>query len=292
LACIISIWFDHIHQVVEPEACILSQTDSTSALGWLRKTNFAERPDEGVQLSTARKLASLILETNSNLYSQWFPGDQNYIADSLSRDFHIDDTSLANLLSLHFPEQVPFGLTILADLFAAQSAAKGAVVQGTDAKQVRAWRRFQLYLASIGIPSDPYLDEFSQPQKTKILSAFAHAIREGRLCDGKVSKSVKSESVRSALDCLSQIFKLADRPDPRLDGDGRFAPLLQRQLQGYKSVDPAPRPQVAMTTSILRQFYRTAISPYDKALCELFMGAFFFAMRSCEYMQVSGLRKT
>jgi len=113
LACIISIWFDHIHQVVEPEACILSQTDSTSALGWLRKTNFAERPDEGVQLSTARKLASLILETNSNLYSQWFPGDQNYIADSLSRDFHIDDTSLANLLSLHFPEQVPFGLTIL-----------------------------------------------------------------------------------------------------------------------------------------------------------------------------------
>ena len=52
LACIISIWFDHIHQVVEPEACVLSQTDSTSALGWLRKTNFAERPDEGVQLSS------------------------------------------------------------------------------------------------------------------------------------------------------------------------------------------------------------------------------------------------
>jgi hypothetical protein len=53
------------------------------------------------------------LDTDSNLYSQWFPGEHNIIADSLSRDFHIDDTSLANLLLLHFPEQVPFGLTIL-----------------------------------------------------------------------------------------------------------------------------------------------------------------------------------
>ncbi len=113
LACTISIWFDHFHQIVDQEACILSQTDSTSALRWLRKTNFAERPDEGVQLATARKLASLILDTDSNLNSQWFPGEHNIIADSLSRDFHIDDTSLANLLLLHFPEQVPFGLTIL-----------------------------------------------------------------------------------------------------------------------------------------------------------------------------------
>jgi hypothetical protein len=30
----------------------------------------------------------------------------------------------------------------------------------------------------------------------------------------------------------------------------------------------------------------------DKARCELFIGAFFFAMRSCEYLSVSGQRKT
>jgi hypothetical protein len=35
-----------------------------------------------------------------------------------------------------------------------------------------------------------------------------------------------------------------------------------------------------------------SLSTYDKALCELFIGAFFFAMRSCEYVQVSGSRKT
>jgi hypothetical protein len=30
----------------------------------------------------------------------------------------------------------------------------------------------------------------------------------------------------------------------------------------------------------------------DKAMCELFAGAFFFTMRSCEYLKVSGQRKT
>ncbi len=47
-----------------------------------------------------------------------------------------------------------------------------------------------------------------------------------------------------------------------------------------------------MTGSILRQFHRSSISPMDLALCELFIGAFFFAMRSCEYLKVSGERKT
>jgi hypothetical protein len=47
-----------------------------------------------------------------------------------------------------------------------------------------------------------------------------------------------------------------------------------------------------MTASILREFYKLAISPFDKALCELFIGAFFFAMRSCEYVKVTGPRKT
>jgi len=94
------------------------------------------------------------------------------------------------------------------------------------------------------------------------------------------------------LDCLSQTFKLADKPDPRLDNDGNIAFFSQRQLQCYKSLDPGEVPQIVVTGSILRQFHKQSISPLDLALCELFIGAFFFAMRSCEYIQVSGQRKT
>lgn len=34
--CVISIWMDHYHKVIEPGFCLLSQTDSTSAMGWLK----------------------------------------------------------------------------------------------------------------------------------------------------------------------------------------------------------------------------------------------------------------
>jgi hypothetical protein len=77
-----------------------------------------------------------------------------------------------------------------------------------------------------------------------------------------------------------------------LDVDGKLAFFLQRQLRGYANIDPPPNPQVAITASVLREFYRLSLSTYDKSLCELFIGAFFFAMRSCEYVQVSGPRKT
>jgi len=89
LGCVISIWLDIFLGAIEPESCLLSQTDSTTAMGWLRKTNFADKLDEAVQLATARKLADLVLNSESCLYSQWFSGSENSIADSLSRDFHL-----------------------------------------------------------------------------------------------------------------------------------------------------------------------------------------------------------
>jgi hypothetical protein len=113
LSSLISIWMDHFHQIIEPEDCILSQTDSSTAMGWLKKSNFADKPDEVVQLATARKLADILIETESCLFSQWFTGALNNIADSLSRDFHIESSHLCSLLLSHFPDQAPFGLTIL-----------------------------------------------------------------------------------------------------------------------------------------------------------------------------------
>jgi hypothetical protein len=84
LACVINIWVDVFHSVLEPESCLLSQTDRSSASGWLQKSNFADKVDEAIQLSQARKLADLLWNSESKLYSQWFTGDQNSISDSLS----------------------------------------------------------------------------------------------------------------------------------------------------------------------------------------------------------------
>jgi hypothetical protein len=109
----ITIWIDMLSNEITAESCLLSQTDSTTASGWLHKSNFADKEDENVQLTTARQLANITMKTKNCLYSQWFQGDDNIVSDSLSCDFHIPSSHLASLLESHVPEQVPFGLKII-----------------------------------------------------------------------------------------------------------------------------------------------------------------------------------
>jgi hypothetical protein len=112
LAAMISIWIENYNNNIPTESCILSQTDSTSAAGWLKKSNFCDLTDEVVQLYTARKLASIMIDSDSCLYSQWFKGEENIIADALSRDFHLPDAELTFLIVHSLPHQVPPGFKI------------------------------------------------------------------------------------------------------------------------------------------------------------------------------------
>jgi hypothetical protein len=112
IACVITIWIDIQNNQIPQESCILSQSDSSSASGWLRKSNFSDSTDEIIQMTTARHLAHLILHSKSCLYSQWFAGDENLVSDSLSRDFHLTDFELTILITSSVPEQVPFGFQI------------------------------------------------------------------------------------------------------------------------------------------------------------------------------------
>ena len=49
------------------------------------------------------------MQRDSCLYSQWFPGSENIVADSLSRDFH---NKLTLLLTSIVPHQLPHGLNL------------------------------------------------------------------------------------------------------------------------------------------------------------------------------------
>jgi hypothetical protein len=238
LSCLITFWVDASISHIQFEDCILSQSDSTSAAGWLRKSNFADGKDEFIQLSTARKLASLVIETRSCLYSQWFPGEENIVSDSLSRDFHLAASHLSFSLTSNFPDQAPFGLNILplpsnivswaTSLLQSQLQAElwsGAQTRSKFAHGLISRTTF----GQIGITSDIYLDTFNRGQRHKILSAFAQAIREGRFST-QPSKSLKVDSIRASLDHVAQAFKLANRPDQCPDSNGKLAFLLQRQL--------------------------------------------------------------
>ena len=111
LGCLITLWIDIINGSTPPQSCLLSQTDSTSADGWLYKSNFdADRCP--IHLVVARHLATLTIEAEVCLYSQWFPGSQNTVSDALSRRFDLSDADLTSLLLSSVPSQVPHGLSI------------------------------------------------------------------------------------------------------------------------------------------------------------------------------------
>jgi hypothetical protein len=117
LAAVIAPWIDIIKNRLVAGDCTLSMTDSTTAEGWMRKSNFAEEGENPIQatarVDAARKYASIFMNAGVKGYSQWFPGKSNNVADALSRDWHLGNDKLTSLLHSHFPEQMPENFRIL-----------------------------------------------------------------------------------------------------------------------------------------------------------------------------------
>ena len=77
-------------------------TDSTTWEGWLQKINFKEDSEDAVQatiwIEEAQMHAKLYMSRGIKEYSQWFPGEDNNVADALSRDWDRSNTALTNIL--------------------------------------------------------------------------------------------------------------------------------------------------------------------------------------------------
>jgi hypothetical protein len=118
LTQLIQIWVDIIEGRIHEEDCILAMGDNTTAMGWLRRSNFRETDEDGndwkVKQQVARKVATLVLDVfKAMLYTQWFAGEHNICADSLSRDcLYLDPSSHEHFLKHYFPKQTPANLQI------------------------------------------------------------------------------------------------------------------------------------------------------------------------------------
>ena len=92
---------------------------------------------------------------------------------------------------------------------------------------------------------------------------------------------------------MAQTFRDNQLPDPRLDPDGKPSRILSAQCKAYRSQDPPPKQQKALPGCVLLRLHKHKPTKRTKAIADLCTGAFFFAMRSCEYLTVSGTaRKT
>ena len=168
---------------------------------------------------------------------------------------------------------------------AADTAREHANTRKTFLQQDLSWKRWTLFLRSIELENDIFLNNFTDRERTIITSAFAEAVRKREFSRKSVNPLVSS-TVRTAVDNISQTFREYDHGDPRLDSTGKLARILQQQFKGYKENDPDERQEKAIPFSVIRQMNLKAISDLDKAIADLCTGAIFFCMRSCEYSKV------
>jgi hypothetical protein len=179
----------------------------------------------------------------------------------------------------------------VADLAASAVARSKAVTESTSEKSTAAWFRWKSYLRQIDI-EDIFLCSFSPEDRWDVLAGFCSALRDGRFQRGK-RKGMVQGSISDSLGAVAQTFLIHKHDDPRLDRQGKTAFILLRTLKGLKSEDPPPRKQAPATPELIRLLASsTDAVPLDNAIGKLACGAYFYAMRSCEYLKVSGSRKT
>ena len=68
-------------------------TDSTTTRGWLHQSNFREKDKTNIQAQlkreVSRKHAQALVDNDILGYSQWFPGIENKVGNSLLWDHHL-----------------------------------------------------------------------------------------------------------------------------------------------------------------------------------------------------------
>jgi len=102
---------DHCHGTPDL-ACHHCQGDSTSASGWMHLSNFPIDGNHDTHIELSRAQTNFTIEKNCCISTQWFPGDDNNVADCLSRDFHLSNYQLTALLRHFVPDQLPNNFVI------------------------------------------------------------------------------------------------------------------------------------------------------------------------------------
>ena len=240
-AATIGLWLEIIMNEKTEYLRINCLTDNSSAVGWLFKANF--NPDTKQKHDMiARRMATVLLKSESALYPQHIPGEENIVADSLSRDFHIPDKHLQLLLTSLFPRQAPKNLTILNRLPRKitswlESLQDSRISASEFAKQNGCFDRWERFLECAGI-QDKFLDTYAQDAQISIMSAFAAAVRRNEQGRAKLTR-LMGGSVSQTVHNVCSVFRTNLRKSPMVDENGKTSLAITRQLKGYIADDPA-----------------------------------------------------
>ena len=130
------------------------------------------------------------------------------------------------------------------------------------------------------------MESLERWQRISLLSAFAQTVREA-LYSNQTYDTLASGTVRYTVDYVAQAIRDDYGYDPRLDIDGRTSPILLQQYKGYKVHDKQVCRQKAIPPRVLLELRKHSQDEENLAVHQLATGAWFFAMRSCEYSSTS-----
>jgi hypothetical protein len=173
----------------------------------------------------------------------------------------------------------------LADLIAAEITREGAVTGNTHESQARSWGRYLLYLESIGLGHDVYLDSFTRAQRNRIMCAFAMAMRQARFSGPSYDKLAEG-TIRNSLSDVCSTFRENGRSNPTKDDDRQLSFILQRLFRAFRNEDPNEKQQKAVPPNVILAIAQLVHTEEQRAYGQLARVGFFFAMRSREYLEV------
>ena len=179
---------------------------------------------------------------------------------------------------------------LISDLNSAEIARQDAVQGKTHEDQDRAWSRWLKYCESVGLENDIYLADFSKPIRNQLIGAFAMAMRERRF-SRKSHGPLAEGTVRGTISFVSPSFRDNGKTNPTKDEDGDLTRVLSRLYRAFRNKDPNPKQQKALPAQVLAVMYKNKQTETQRAIGQLGIGAFFWAMRSCEYLKVPQAEK-
>jgi hypothetical protein len=130
------------------------------------------------------------------------------------------------------------------------------------------------------------------------MGAFAAALRR-RHFSRPNEKDLVASTVQETVAKLGEIFRSNVGYNPTHGaGSTGLHPALTRQFRGMRNLDPGEKQQRALPVCVYRELHRlaklshTGSSPLDSVVAWLQTMAYFWCMRSCEYSDVQGERRT
>ena len=158
------------------------------------------------------------------------------------------------------------------------------------------WRRWKCFVEGWGVTGDPFLDQISEDGE-RLLLARGFLVRhrlfkfdaQGRSTEER-EKPVVSSTLRDAISSVASSFRKRGRASPfhlqnRVNDTGSVHPRIRALLRGFEAIDDPPKRQKAVTPALLRDL-RSMVGDFpegSKHAADLIIGAYFFAMRACEF---------